>query len=468
MVYILSILTVNYLYERSLLCRKKTFKNQLQLARILLSKMCASLVLHLKNIIFSPDFINRNRNSKNSFVRQRKLPFHLLITFLINFVRGSYQDELDKFFKVLHRLGVPRRVVSKAALTKARMKLKFEAFTELDKHLVDYFENHFTPRTWLGFRLLAIDGSTTRLPIIEAISDHFGVWKVRQGAASPVARVSQLYDVLNRITIDATIYPKITGEPELAAQHLLKAMPNGLILLDRGYPIWWLFGLILPMNANFCARVPCTKWKIVRKFFHSGKAEKIIHLPIHATSVAKCREMGLDLEPLRLRLVRIENDKKVQILITSLIDTEQYPTDIFADLYHSRWPVEEDYKVIKCRMELENFSGKSPLSVYQDFHAKIFAKNLVSVMAFPLKETLDNDSAGLRYQYQINFTQAFSKSKGVIALLFNETRRMVERLIAYIQEIFQRTVEPIRPRRRYSRNHKSKPRIFFFQYKPIG
>jgi hypothetical protein len=32
--------------------------------------------------------------------------------------------------------------------------------------------------------------------------------------------------------------------------------------------------------------------------------------------------------------------------------------------------VEEDYKAIKCRMELENFTGKSVLSVYQDFHAK--------------------------------------------------------------------------------------------------
>jgi hypothetical protein len=59
----------------------------------------------------------------------------------------------------------------------------------------------------------------------------------------------------------------------------------------------------------------------------------------------------------------------------TLIDTQPYPIDIFNDLYHSRWPVEEDYKAIKCRMELENFTGKSVFSVYQDFHAKVFAKN---------------------------------------------------------------------------------------------
>ena len=61
------------------------------------------------------------------------------------------------------------------------MKLKFEAFVELNRHLVSYFEDKFNPHKWCGFRLLAIDGLTTRLPIMEAISDHFGVLKGRQG-----------------------------------------------------------------------------------------------------------------------------------------------------------------------------------------------------------------------------------------------------------------------------------------------
>lgn len=53
------------------------------------------------------------------------------------------------------------------------------------------------------------------------------------------------------------------GERELAAQHMLNVMPHDLILLDRGYPAWWLFQLILFMNVNFCARISCTKWKVV-------------------------------------------------------------------------------------------------------------------------------------------------------------------------------------------------------------
>ena len=438
------------------------------LARKLIFNTCATAVEFIKKIITNPDFIARHRFNPNDFTRKRKLSFHVLIVFLINFVRSSYQDELDKFFKTICRFDVAKRIVSKAALTKARMKLKFEAFVELNLHLVNYFEKHFKPRNWYGFRLLGIDGSTARLPMTESVAEHFGVWNGRQGAPSPMARVSQLFDVLNKISVDALIKPKSIGERDLAAQHMINVMDNDLILLDRGYPAWWLFNLILSMDGNFCARVSCTKWKAVRKFFRSGSAEKIINLTAPATSVAQCRQMGMDMAPLQLRFIRIENDGNVAVLITSLIDTEKYPIDIFNDLYHHRWPIEEDYKTIKCRMELENFTGKSALSVYQDFHAKIFAKNLVWMMAFSVQDKLDQDASFKKHRYQINFTQAFSKSKGVIALLFHDASNRIMRLIADLQYIFQRTIEPIRPGRKYPRNHKARTRKFFLQYKPIG
>jgi hypothetical protein len=439
-----------------------------RLARKLLCDLCANTIEFIKKIILSPEFIDRHRQHKTDFTRQKKLPFHVLIVFLINFVKGSYQDELDKFFKTLLRCDVAQRVVSKAALSKARMKLKFEAFVELNRHLVSHFEDKFNPHKWCGFRLLGIDGLTTRLPIIEAISDHFGVMKGRQGEPSPMARVSQMFDVLNKISVDAIIKPKSIGERELASEHLMNITSNDLILLDRGYPAWWLFRLILSKNGNFCARISCTKWKAIRKFYRSGLAEKIIELPVHPTSVAKCKKLGLDMTPLKLRLVRIQNQQNVAVLVTSLLDTEKYPNEVFNDLYHRRWPVEEDYKVMKCRLELENFSGKSLLSVYQDFHAKVFLKNLVTIMAFPVNQILNEENDTKKYDYQINFTQALSKSKGVIALLFNENRINVAKLIAQLQTVFQKTIEPIRPGRTQPRKHKIKPRKFFPQYKPIG
>ena len=467
MVY--SILIIDNLFhkERSIPCQKNV-NHLVKLAQNLLSKMCAKLIEFLKNIITSTEFIARHRQSDTDFTRERKIPFHLLIVFLLNALRGSYQDQLDRFFKILFRLDVANRVVSKAALTKARMKLKYQAFVELNHRLNAFFEKDFNPKTWSGFRLLIIDGSTIRLPRCENIAKHFGVWKVRQGRPSPMARISQLYDTLNKITVDALIRPKHIGERELAAQHLLNIMPTDLILLDRGYPAWWLFALITSLDANFCARISCTKWKIVRSFFQSNAKESIVFIPPPITSIKTAQQMGLDLRPLKLRLIRIEYAGKTQVLITSLTDSKLYPYEVFADLYHKRWPVEEDYKTIKCRIEMENFSGQSALSVYQDFHSKVLLKNLVSVFALPVNDMLANSMTSRKYNYQINFTQAISKSKDVIALLFQQTTSKLIQLIESLQDIFLKTIEPIRPGRQYPRRHLGSCRKYFLNYKPIA
>ncbi len=96
-------------------------------------------------------------------------------------MKGSYQNEFDHFFQFIFGFDVVKRIISKAALTKARMKLKYEAFIELNYRIVSYFYRNSRPLQWNGFDLLAINGTTVRLPRIEAISEHFGVWNLRQG-----------------------------------------------------------------------------------------------------------------------------------------------------------------------------------------------------------------------------------------------------------------------------------------------
>lgn len=151
------------------------------LARKLLSNLCANLIDFLKEIINSENFLICHRQNPTDFVRQRKLTFSTLIFFLINFVKGSYQDELDHFFKSIHCLDVARDFVSKAAFAKARMKLKYDAFIELNLRLIHFFYDNFTVSKWNGFNLLAVDDTTGQLPRIEAIAEHFGAWYPRQG-----------------------------------------------------------------------------------------------------------------------------------------------------------------------------------------------------------------------------------------------------------------------------------------------
>jgi len=63
-------------------------------------------------------------------------------------------------------------------------------------------------------------------------------------------------------------------------------------------------------------------------------------------------------------------------------------------------------------MEPENFSGKSLLSVYQGFHARILVTNIVRMPAFPDGGRIDKDNRHRKYRCPINITRAISKTVG--------------------------------------------------------
>jgi hypothetical protein len=437
------------------------------LAWNLLSNICASLIEYLKEILHSPQFVNRHKQSTKDFIRIRLLSFQTLFLFFINFIKGSYQDELDHYFKALFRLDVPIKYATKMALSLARKKLKYDAFIEFNRHLLGFFYDHFTNvKQWNGFNLLAIDGSTLKIFKYEDIREHFGILRPKNGPACVMARVSQMFDVLNKVTIDAIISPYRVGERELFHSHMLNLLPNDLLLLDRGYPAYWIFNLIMSLKGNFCARIS-NRWKIVQNFVESGAQESLIDLQASYQSKKECDEMGLDAAPLRLRLIRVELETgEIEVLITSLIDGRKYSHEIFMDLYHLRWPVEVDYLYMKQRIEVGNFSGKSALSVYQDFHAKVLAKNLTWILASPVQNAIEEQEGEKKHEYQLNMTQAISKSKDTIFLLFERPRETLEQLIQKIHTVFMAATEPIRPGRKFKRIHKINKKEYYINYKP--
>ena len=346
-------------------------------------------------------------------------------------LKRALQDELNAFFNAV--ASGDERAVTKSAFTQARKKFKHTAFIELNGEQVDYFYTHFEPYRWLGFRLLAIDGTMATLPNTEAVGAHFGYWHPQAGGRCPKARISQLFDVLNKISVDAQIAPKTCGERTLAKEHLVHLTVNDLLLLDRGYPAFWLFAAIKATGAHFCSRMGLDDWNVVKRFLESGLDEHILDIEPCDTAKTACRELGLSEAPITIRLIRIElANGEIEVLATSLLDQQQYPHELFKELYIRRWPVEEDYKAMKSRLEVENWSGKSVEAVYQDFHATIFAKNLAGILAQPAQQVIRAQSAHKKYTYQVNMTHLYATLKTRIVNLFlaADPRKLLARVMA--------------------------------------
>jgi len=121
-----------------------------------------------------------------------------------------------------------------------------------------------------------------------------------------MARVSQAFDVLNQVTLDALIAPKAMGERDLAAAHCACLGEGDLVLLDRGYSAFWLFMLVLSQKADFCARLKLSGWKIVERFVASGLPEQIVTLRPSYAARKECQARKLSTQPIRIHLIRVE------------------------------------------------------------------------------------------------------------------------------------------------------------------
>ena len=390
--------------------------------------LCAETIDLLKEKLGDKSFISKHKLSSKAFVRNRKLPFKTIILFILNILNSSLQQELDEFFKIFRNKELPEKEVTKSAFSQARKKLNYTAFIELNRECVNHFYVNSNYLLWNGFRLVAYDGTRINIPKNPETIQYFGEQKTSEKAEGYIIAIgSQSYDVLNDITIDSIIAPLSVGEHSLAVKHCNFLKENDLVLLDRGYPAHYLFAKILSLNADFCARVQISGWKIVDDFMKSGKKEEVVELSASYKSKKKCKELSLSANPIKVRLILIELETgENEVLITSLTDTEKYNYAIFQELYHLRWGIEESYKKLKLRCELENFSGKSVLSIKQDFYAKILMLNLTALFVFSSRAEVEKKTENLKHDYKINWAQAIPG-----------TTDPVENTIIVINQIFK-------------------------------
>lgn len=171
---------------------------------------------------------------------------------MLNMVNGSIQSELSRFFQVIDDSPIAITSVTTAAFCKARKKLSYTAFKALNACLIDTFYESSQVKKWHGHRLLAVDGSVTKLPPNTELFNFFG--KARSSSTRPAVRISQLYDVQNKLNIDIQIDSHAIGERAQAVQHLKCTDNDDLLLYDRGYPAVWFYALHQVKNINFCAR----------------------------------------------------------------------------------------------------------------------------------------------------------------------------------------------------------------------
>lgn len=431
-----------------------------------------NLTLNIDHELNNEAFVSCSKDgSERVFVRDRKLTIRDLV-FIIMIFKSAIQRELDRFVKTVTSNDFSVREVSKSAFTQARAKLNPWAFKRLNQVAVDTFYEEAPYLNWHGKRLLSCDGTKLLLPKHKTIKEEFGsnYYGPKADSEQSMALGSVLYDVLNQLCLDSEIEGIHVSEMDLLEKHLAHVKQGDLLLLDRFYPSKWLFFLLMAKGVDFCVRMKKDWWKVVETFTNSNDTERIVSFKLPKKDHKKLSDFPeiIDQE-IKCRLVKIELESgEIEILCTSLIDTLEYKHEEFKELYHFRWNEEEAYKLLKSRIELERFSGKTAKAVRQDFHAKVFLMTLCSAYAFPIEEKLreeyNDEKRETKHAQKPNKTHALATLSDMLIPVF--IKRKLNEFLAYFDQMVYKTREVIRKNRSVKRNKKPKKQ-YYMNYKPL-
>lgn len=426
------------------------------------------LIKTLRARLCDPSFVARHRVRVEDFTRQRQLTFPLVMLFVLQKTVKSIQRHLHEFLDEL-AAGQLFEPVTAGAWTHARAKLKHTAFIELNQEVVLPTAQAQPLQRWHGHRLFGHDSSLIRLPDSAELSQEFGRVEIKNhkgptGTAYPEGRISVLYDLLNRLGVDARLAPSKVGEVSLAIEQAALVPAGDVVINDRGFTGFVYLVEHQHHGVQVIGRCSTGSFAAAQQLFRLNRANRSVVTKIYAPAEqrAALKARGLPLE-LVVRFVSLRlPDGKLEVLVTTLIEEQDYPTEEFLEVYHRRWNHETFYHVLKSRLDLENFSGETVEAIRQDFHAAVLLCNLETLLTQPAQQAIEQDSRPEQDPKQINRADAYHALKDqLLPLLYSQSP--AQEVIQKLQRLFLARPLSVPLDRKVPRRKQSFNRLYHFQ-----
>ncbi|WP_032078992.1 IS4 family transposase [Clostridium drakei] len=390
----------------------------------------------IDDIIFL--FESRSKETYFSRVGSNIMTFKSILIFILNFVKRSLQIELDDFFA---NVDGTKSYVTKQAFSKARKKIQPTAFVKMSNEIIKWFYKDTDFKHYKGYRLLSIDGSVLEINNTEKLREEFGYIE-NQTIKVARARATGLYDVENDMIITSSIDHYRTGERASAIELINKLESlgsyNDLILFDRGYPSKDFISFIESKNIKYLMRVCAAFLKAV---VNVQDEDQIVEV--------KCKK-----EIIKIRVLKFELDSGTNEILITNIYNKTFTVNDFKKLYFRRWGIEVKYNELKSRLQIENFSGETPIAIKQDFYATMYLSNMVSLAKKDANAIIEKSNADkdLKHEYKVNTNILIGKLKtSLVVMLLEKNHRKRCEILNKIMEEISKNVIPIRPKRQYAR-----------------
>lgn len=339
------------------------------------------------NSVLKPEWIDQIlEREQRKEIRVRKLP----AAFTIWLVLGLTLYRNLAIRNVLHRMGtlcglgslwedgVPP---SNASVAEARDRLGFGVLrallAKLRQHLLERWHEALL---WKGLLLLAMDGSTFKVPDSPANRRWFGLpGSSARRAAFPQMRALLLVSAYCRFILGACFAPYARGEAPLAMRLLAEVPTGSLVLLDRYFSSWQLLLGLTTRQSHFLLRAKKSMKGTPVQLF--GPGDRLLTMRIDRHVRSRCPQLP------RIVLVReisVTFNGKEFRFFTSLLDPKAFSANEVAACYAKRWQAElalDEVKIHQSHATTVNrpviFRSKTPRRVLQEAYGLMLSYTLI-------------------------------------------------------------------------------------------
>lgn len=385
----------------------------------------------------------QNEKHKNTFTRNRKIPFYDILLMTLNKQGKNISFEIRDY--ELNKKGEKQVNYTDEAYLKQRRNLNADVFKEMNTlYLKDFYEKPKYIKKKKGYILCAIDGSKIEIPNTPKNREVFGSEGNQYKRNTARALISGIYDVENHFFLNVQINRTDSNEINLAKENIVEGNKiigknKEILIFDRNYPSMEFFNWLEENEKKFVMRLSSNDYIKERESMKSNDEEKNIEYTYARLRKIKklnnvMYEKIKDKNGIILRITKIRIDNKKEEYLISNLSKEDFTEEDLKEIYEKRWKIESSYNSIKNKLKIESFSGNLPQFIYQDIYAQIVVYNQIQDMlntGRKIKKSLKGK------EYKINEGKAIGlfKEKYIKIMLINDVDEAIKELEKFEKEM---------------------------------
>jgi hypothetical protein len=376
---------------------------------------------------------------------------------------------------ITHRLSRGQSSCSKetSAYCQAKKRLPEKFFSKIARETGQKLdENAQSDWLWKGRRVYMYDGSTVSMPDTDENQEAYPQHDSQQpGLGFPLARIAAIFSLSCGAIVDLGICKYAgKGQGELSVFRTLWGFfrPGDVVLTDRLMCTWRELLTLQQRGVDSVTRLQAMRKADFRKGKRLGKEDHIVRwkrpqIRSLNRQVQKMLPEYLTIRECRIHIEQAGFRSESIVVVTTLMDAEEFTKEDLAEIYFRRWNVELDLRNVKQTLQMDILRCKTPELVRKEIWTHILAYNLIRTVMAQAATKHAIQPRTISFKGTLQFLREFQR-----LIDYQECRGSSHRMMLY-QELLdciasQRVAD--RPDRFEPRLLKRRPKHFAFLRKP--